>query len=68
MNSSKQLETSEIRALAMIVVGRSTDETNVEAIAQTVLEQYLTTIGIFENYNHNMANMKYESGGIVSKK
>jgi len=68
MNSSKQLENNEIRALAMIVIGRSENDTDVESVAKTVLNQYLQSIEIFESYNQQMSNKKYESDGIVSKK
>jgi hypothetical protein len=68
MNSSKQLENNEIRALAMIVIGRCANETNVESAAKAVLDQYLQSIEIFENYNQQISNKKYESDGIVSKK
>ncbi len=65
MNSSKQLENNEIRALAMIVVGRCADEADIEKTAKTVLEQYLKSIEIFEEYNHSIASRKYKSDGIV---
>ncbi|HKL10744.1 MAG TPA: hypothetical protein VJ990_04840 [Clostridia bacterium] len=65
MNSSKQLESNEIRALAMIVVGRCAEEADVEKTAKAVLEQYLKSIEIFESYNHNIASKKYQSDGIV---
>lgn len=68
MKSSKQLEESEIRALSMIVVGKSGGETDVASIAKTVLNQYLQSVEVFETYNHDITNRKYESDGIVSKK
>ena len=68
MNASKQLEDSEVRALSMIVVGRCTAESDVEAVARSVLTQYLKSVEVFEAYNHEIADKKYESGGIVSRK
>ncbi len=65
MNSSKQLESNEIRALAMVVVGRCCNDADVEKTANAVLEQYLKSIEIFNDYNHNIASKKYQSDGIV---